>query len=117
MRKVVKEFSLALGLATLWFISVYFAAEVWLPSAWAFQCGLVNAILGTLALYLVTRTEKGAEMFYEGPRNGGWLVGCWPAVEHSRHYVHYRSTVVGIAVSVAIIGLLETVAKDIKRRG
>lgn len=74
MRKVVKEFSLALGLAILWFISAYFATEVWLPTTWAFQCGLVNAILGTLALYLVTRTEKGAKMFYEGPSNGGWLV-------------------------------------------
>lgn len=74
MKKVAKEFSMALGLALLWLGSAYFAAEVWLPTRWAFQCGMINAILGTLALYLVTRAERGAKMFYEGPSNGGWLV-------------------------------------------
>jgi hypothetical protein len=74
MKKVVKEVSLALGLASLWFASAFFAAGVWLPTAWAFQCGMINAILGTLVLYLVTRTEQGAKMFYEGPSNGGWLI-------------------------------------------
>ncbi len=74
MKKISKEFLMALVLAGLWFASAFFATEVWFPTTWAFHCGMINAILGTVALYLVTRTEEGAKMFYEGPSNGGWLI-------------------------------------------
>ncbi len=87
MKKITKEFLMALGLAGLWFASAFFAAEVWLPTVWAFHCGMINAILGTVALYLVTRTKKGAKMFYEGPSNGGGLLlACCGVFQASYSY-------------------------------
>jgi hypothetical protein len=70
------DISKAVLLIGLWFVTVYFAAEVWLPTLWAINCGFANAVLGVLVLFLITRTEKGARLFYEGPGvdEEGWIV-------------------------------------------
>lgn len=70
MQKLIKEFGLALALTLLWFGSAYVMAWAFIP-VWALPCGLINAGLGTMALFLTTRTERGARLFYEGPSNGG----------------------------------------------
>ncbi len=74
MKKIIKDFSLASVLVLLWFVSAYFVAEVWLPTWWAISCGFINAFIGATVLTWVTRTEEGAQMFYDGPSNGGWII-------------------------------------------
>jgi len=44
-----------------------------------FQGGLIGLLIGLIALVIVTRTERGRRMFYEGPteeEEGDVLVGC-----------------------------------------
>ena len=77
MNKVAKDLFKTVVFAALWFISAYFAFEVWFPTGWAYLCGLTNAVLGTVALFFVIRTEEGEKMFFEGPDNGGWIVEGW----------------------------------------
>jgi hypothetical protein len=75
VKKATKDLCLALLLVLLWFTSLYFAAEVWLPTEWALGCGLVNALVGAALLVRVTWTEEGAGMFYDGPgQKEGWFI-------------------------------------------
>jgi len=59
----------------LWFVTVYLAFEVWLPTRWAIGCGFINALIGAALLVMVTWTEEGAKIFYDGPgEKEGWLI-------------------------------------------
>jgi hypothetical protein len=45
-----------------------------------FQWGLIGLLIGLIGLAIVTRTERGRRMFYEGPaadEEGDILVGCF----------------------------------------
>jgi hypothetical protein len=74
MKKIFKDLTKTVILALLWFTSAYFAAEAWLPTTWALNCGVINIVISMMALILIVRTEEGAKLFYDGPSNGGWII-------------------------------------------
>lgn len=56
-----------LALALFWFISAYLASGALLPWTWAWRCAWINVIIGLIGLLLVTRTDRGDRLFYQGP--------------------------------------------------
>lgn len=68
---------LQLTLALFWFVSVYLAMGALISWEWAWRCGLANLIVGLIGLILITRTEEGERLFYQGPQGnepGQWQV-------------------------------------------
>ncbi len=83
---MLNRIKLQIALALFWFVSAYLAIGALLPWSWAWNCAWINVILGLVGLLLVTRTELGERLFYEGPKGdepGLLQIGClWliPAV-------------------------------------
>jgi hypothetical protein len=77
MRKVLHDAALLFAAAAMWFGSAYFTAGVFVAylgiPAFAplpFWCGLTNLILGLLWIWQLTRSPKGAHLFYQEAENG-----------------------------------------------
>ncbi len=71
--KLLKYLVLPLAVALFWFGSGYAAIgglSNILPflAPYMFQCALANVVIGLGTLVLITRTETGARLFYDGPR-------------------------------------------------
>ena len=72
--KFIKDIAIMLFLATLWFVSAYYTTAALFPF-WAFQCGLINLIIGLLCIAIINRSPAGSRLLYEGEKENEEL-GC-----------------------------------------
>ncbi len=75
---MIPRIKLQLTFALFWFASAYLATGALTNWTWTWRCAWLNLIIGLVGLLLITRTELGERIFYQGPRgdeDGLWLVG------------------------------------------
>ena len=65
---MLNRVKLQLILASFWFVSVYLALGALVPWQWAWRCAWLNLIIGMVGLLMVTRSDDGDRIFYNGPR-------------------------------------------------
>jgi len=64
---MINRLKLQLILALFWFASAYLATAALIPWEWAWRCAWLNLIVGMVSLLLITRTDRGERLFYQGP--------------------------------------------------
>ncbi len=67
MRRRLADLVLVFVAGLRWFGSAYVALSALVPPA-ALPCALLNLILGYAFLLIVTRSHRGARLFYQGSR-------------------------------------------------